>query len=157
MRILRECKLQCVPGQPGDIGVYLILRVKEDDPAFMERSTGGYFKGRDPNVATEVLSSHWVPGTPVVYIGKAGAPGKAATLRSRLRQFLSFGAGRNLGHWGGRLIWHLPDTDDLLVCWKRTPSLVPLVVEKQMIQAFVDSFGSRPFANLTGGNSGDID
>lgn len=148
MRELRECKLQCVPGRPGDIGVYLVLRVQEDIPVFIERSTGGYFKGRDPNVAVEVLASHWVRGTPVVYIGKAGAPGRSATLRSRLWQYLSFGAGRSVGHWGGRVIWHLPQSEDLLVCWKRTPDLVPRDVERQMIRTFTEAFGNRPFANL---------
>src|SRR5450432_1504030 len=81
IRELRGCKLRCVPGETGDIGVYLILRVQEDIPAFIERSTGGHFKGIDPSVAVNVLESNWVVGTPVVYIGKAGERGGAATLR----------------------------------------------------------------------------
>jgi len=98
IRELRECKLQCVPGKRGDMGVYLVLRVQEDVPVFIERSTGGHFKGRDPSVAINVLASNWVQGTSVVYIDKAGAPGKSATLRSRLRQYLSFGTRRVVGH-----------------------------------------------------------
>jgi hypothetical protein len=126
----------------------LVLRVQEDIPVFLKKSTGGYFKGLDPNVAVNVLTSNWVRGTPVVYIGKAGTPDKKATLRSRLRRFLAFGAGRAIGHWGGRLIWHLPQSENLLVCWKRTPDLPPRDVEKQMIKTFTEAFGNRPFANL---------
>jgi hypothetical protein len=44
IRELRECKLQCVPGKPGDIGVYLVLRLQQDIPAFLVKSSGGYFK-----------------------------------------------------------------------------------------------------------------
>jgi len=148
IRELRESKLERVPGDPGDIGVYLVLRVQEGIPAFIEKSTGGHFKGRDPNVPRDILSSHWVEDTPVVYIGKAGAPGKSATLRSRLRQYLSFGNGRAVGHWGGRMTWHLPQSEDLLICWKQTRDLPPRDVEQRMIRTFTEEFGARPFANL---------
>jgi hypothetical protein len=107
IRALRECNLECVPGRIGDIGVYVVLAMHETVPPFVEKSTGGYFKGRDPNVAVNVLISNWVSGTPVVYIGKAGKKGSPATLRSRLRQYLHFGAGKAVGHWGGRMIWHI--------------------------------------------------
>jgi hypothetical protein len=149
IRELRECKLQCVPGKPGDIGVYLVLRVQTDIPVFLKKSTGGFFKKQDPSVAVDILKANWVRNTLVVYIGKAGTLDGKATLRSRLRQYLSFGAGRAIGHWGGRMIWHLPQSEDLLVCWKRTPNLAPRDVEKQMIRAFTEAFGNRPFANLT--------
>ena len=144
----RSQKLACVPGQPGDMGVYMILRESSDDPEFVATGTGGHFKGKDPNVSLEVLKSNWVTGATVINIGKAGAPGKAATLRSRLRQYLSFGAGRPVGHWGGRLIWQLADAEKLRVCWKPTPDAVPREVEQQLIQLFVKKYGRRPFANL---------
>lgn len=148
IRDLRRCKLDCVPSRRGDIGVYIVLRPEADLPVFLERSTGGRFKDRDPNVPQEILTKHRVPGAQIVYIGKAGIPGKSATLRSRIGQYLDFGAGRPIGHWGGRFIWHLPSSEELVVCWKPTPEQIPRDVEQRMIQEFKKAFGVRPFANL---------
>ena len=150
IRDLRACNLECVPGKPGDIGVYVVLRSEHGQPQFLQTSTGGRFKGRDPNVAIDALRAKWVPESRLIYLGKAGAPGKPATLRSRLRQYLDFGAGQPVGHWGGRYIWHLPNPDDLIVAWKRTPGATPRDVERQMIKDFVAAFGAKPFANING-------
>ena len=148
VRELRDCKLSCVPGKHGEIGVYVVLRIEDGVPSFLLASTGGRFKGRDPNVALDVLRAKWISASQIVYIGKAGAPGKSATLRSRLKQYLDFGAGRPIGHWGGRYTWHLPNSENLIVCWKLTPDAVPRDVEQQMIRGYATAFGGRPFANL---------
>jgi hypothetical protein len=140
---LRACKLSCVPSVPG---VYVILRTDAGMPTFLAASTGGRFKGRDPNVALDVLAAKWVPHSQVVYVGKAG-PG-AATLKKRLRAYLDFGSGKPTGHWGGRYIWHLPDSGKLVVCWKPTPGSLPRDVEQVMIRQFREALGALPFANL---------
>jgi hypothetical protein len=150
VRELRASKMAGVPGKRGDIGVYVVLRIEREMPGFLEASTGGRFKGRDPNVALDVLRAKWLREAQIVYIGKAGAPGKSATLRSRLRQYLDFGAGRAIGHWGGRYTWHLPNSESLVVCWKLMPDSIPRQVEQQMIREFAATFGGRPFANLNG-------
>jgi hypothetical protein len=87
-----------------------------------------------------------VDGALVLNIGKAG-PGKA-TLRSRLKQYIRFGQGEAVGHRGGRYIWQLAHSDDLLVCWKVTPDDVPRTVEKMLIEEFETVYGRPPFANL---------
>jgi hypothetical protein len=115
----------------------------------LDTTTGGWFKKRNPTVSHDILTAHWVDAAHVLYIGKAGASDGSATLRSRLRQYLAFGSGKAIGHWGGRLIWHLPDSENLVVCWKITPDEVPRAVEQRLIQDFVKSYGRRPFANLT--------
>ena len=79
---------------PAVRGVYAVLRASADEAEFLQVGSGGLFKGKDPNVDTAVLRQNWVPGAQTVYIGKAGNPGKSATLRSRLWQYLRFGAGR---------------------------------------------------------------
>jgi hypothetical protein len=79
---------------------------------FAERSCGGWFKGKDPTVPQEDLTANWVDDAEVVYIGKADQ------LKRRLTQFADFGAGKPVGHWGGRLIWQLTNVDRLLVAWK---------------------------------------
>ena len=134
---------------PACKGVYVVLRESESAPQFMTEGTGGFFKGKNPNVSIAELKANWVEGTPVVYIGKAGGSGSSATLQKRLGQYLRFGQGASVGHWGGRYIWQLADSRDLVVCWKTLSSDDPREVERQMIADFkaVHS-GKRPFANL---------
>jgi len=130
-------------------GVYLVLYPSGKSPEFLTVGTGGHFKGKNPNVSVAKLKENWVDGTIVLYIGKAGKDGSAATLQSRLRQYFSFGQGGNVGHWGGRLIWQLKNSKDLIVCWKALPTEDPRTVEATLIKQFVSRFGKRPFANLS--------
>ena len=78
----------------------------------MRVSPAGYplrFKNKAPTVALDALVANWVDDAEVVYIGKADQ------LRRRLTQYADFGAGKPVGHWGGRLIWQLPSPDQLIV------------------------------------------
>jgi len=93
-------QLNCIPGEPGDIGIYVVLRTPKTPPQFEVKGSGGYFKGRNPNVDISVLESHWVKNTEVLYIGKAGKPGYNSTIRSRLRAYFSFGDEKRVAHWG---------------------------------------------------------
>ena len=108
---------------------------------YAERSCGGWFKGEDPTVSREVLIANWVDDAEVVYIGKAD------NIRRRLREFADFGAGKPVGHRGGRLIWQLANIDRLLVAWKETPGRVPFDVETALISQFRQAYGKPPFAN----------
>ncbi len=125
-------------------GVYVVLRERMDPPDVLDINPGGLFKGRDPTVSPEALNANWVTGANVLYIGKA----KTGRLRTRLREFADFGAGRPIGHWGGRLIWQLADSGELLVAWKETPAAFdPERVEADLIARFRSSYGKPPFAN----------
>jgi hypothetical protein len=132
-----------VPTQPG---VYLVLRPNTERPDFLSESVGGHFKGKNPTVTVAELQSKWVEKALVLNIGKAG-PGNA-TLRSRLKQYMCFGQGQNVGHQGGRYIWQLSNACDLLLCWRVTPDAVPRTVEKTLIEKFQAAYGKLPFANL---------
>ena len=134
---------------PMRIGVYVVLRESEATPHFLSKGTGGFFKRRNPNVSPAELNDNWVEGTQVVYIGKAGGTDSSATLQKRLSQYLRFGQGANVGHWGGRYIWQLADSRDLVVCWKVLINEDPRDVEQKMIADFMAVHaGKRPFANL---------
>ena len=126
---------------PTTGGVYIIILDSVDPVAFAERSCGGWFKGKDPTVTWEALTANWVDGAEVVYIGKADQ------LRRRLIQYADFGAGKPVGHWGGRLIWQLPFQDRLIVGWKETPGRIPVEVEAELIASFRQIYGKPPFAN----------
>lgn len=126
---------------PSAGGVYVITYAGNNPITFSERSCGGWFKGRDPTVSRDALLANWVEGAEVVYIGKADQ------LKRRLTQFADFGAGKPVGHWGGRLIWQLPDVETLRVAWKETPGRVPVEVESELIAAFRHAYGKPPFAN----------
>ena len=145
-------------GIPAVQGVYMVVYQGGGMPEFLEVGTGGLFKGKNPNVAVSELKSNWVDGTCVVYIGKAGgveANGKKSNskLQKRISDYLDFGSGEPVGHWGGRLIWQIKDSKDLLFCWKAIPEQEgnPVEIEKEFIADFKRQYGGkRPFANLKG-------
>lgn len=126
---------------PSVGGVYVVSYGGAEPVDFAERSCGGWFKGKDPSVSPDALLANWVAGAEVVYIGKADR------LKRRLTQFANFGASRPVGHWGGRLIWQLPDLGALSVAWKKTPGQVPAEAETALIATFRRAYGKPPFAN----------
>lgn len=128
-----------IPPMPG---VYLVLRLSELEPQFLETGTGGFFKQRNPNVSIETLKNKWLKGESLLYIGKA------TNLNSRLSSYLKFGQHQNVGHWGGRFIWQLADANDLIICWKVLEDIIPRDYEKASLQKFYEANGKLPFANL---------
>jgi len=135
---------------PTQMGIYLVVNPTNKKPEFLEKGVGGFFKGKNPNISISDLNKNWVENSKVVYIGKAGGINGNATLRSRIKQYLRFGQGFNVGHYGGRLIWQLKNHSDLIFCWLTLTDIEPRELEKKLIAEFVKEFGNRPFANLTG-------
>ncbi|MFC1526540.1 hypothetical protein ACFL6X_07000 [Candidatus Latescibacterota bacterium] len=137
VELLREEELRSVPSRGG---VYAMLNGASAQPQFLPRSPGGWFKGRDPTVSPKVLQANWIAGAPVVYIGKG------QDLRRRLSQFLRFGSGSPVGHWGGRLVWQISGVETWQITWAEV--VQPRVTERAMLAAFEDDHGALPFANL---------
>lgn len=134
-------QIRSAPDLPSTGGVYIVAYIGADPIVYPDQSVGGWFKGRDPAVEKSVLKANWVPGAEIVYVGKADQ------LRRRLIQFADFGVGKPIGHWGGRLIWQLPNPSALRVAWLETPGRDPLVAEQEMIARFRRVHGKPPFAN----------
>ena len=133
---------------PKMMGVYMVINPSWNKPEYISPGVGGFFKGKDPNVLLKELKVHYVENAKVVYIGKAGGNTSKATLHSRIRQYLRFGQGKNVGHWGGRLIWQIKHHQDLVFCWKPTPDKDPRQIEKELLDIFSAQFQRMPFANL---------
>lgn len=126
---------------PTGGGVYVVLRPSQELPAFLAVSPAGTHKGRSPTVPRDTLRQKWVPGTSVVYVGKA------TSLFERLSGYRRQGSGGKAGHFGGRYIWQLTDSVDLIVAWRETRG-VPRAGEVQLVSPFRSQYGSLPFANL---------
>lgn len=135
----------CIPNEKG---IYVIINPDHPDKSFLVKGSGGFFKGKDPNVHFNELSVKWVDSSPVIYIGKAGGDSSSATLQKRLKQYMDFGMGKPIGHYGGRYIWQLANHSNLLVAWKATPSADPRIEEELLIREFYKFHGKLPFANL---------
>lgn len=80
-------------------------------------------------------------------VGKAdaGRSGRRG-IRARFDEYLRFGMGEPIGHWGGRYLWQLAGTDELMICFK--PRTDPRDEETRLLELFRTEHGTLPFANL---------
>lgn len=128
-------------------GVYVVYRETLDQIEFLDKSLGGWFKGRNPSVPIETVQAAWVEDAHVLYVGKAdaGRSGRRG-IRARFDEYLRFGMGEPIGHWGGRYLWQLAGTDELMICYKTCSE--PRNEETRLLGLFRTEHGTLPFANL---------
>lgn len=132
---------------PYAMGSYVVCSV-DYACEFLSKSTGGTQDGKDPTVSLDFLEKHWVHNAHVLYYGKAGGvENNNNTLNSRLREYMRCANGLPHYHWGGRLIWQLKNSDELLISWMKT-EVDPLEVEEALLLEFYFVHGALPFANL---------
>lgn len=135
---------------PADPGVYCVVRTAPDQPTFLPLSPAGHFKGNDPTAPLAELESLWIDAAEVVYIGKAQAGTRRRRgLWTRLKEYRDFGAGHPAPHSGGRRIWQLADSAQLLVGWLITTDAQAPLIERRLLDEFTrDHAGRLPFANM---------
>ena len=129
-------------------GVYLVLCPDNTKIEFVEKGTGGFFKDKNPNIIVIDLQKIWIESARIIYIGKAGGSNSKATLNSRIKQYLNFGQGKKVGHWGGRFIWQIKNVDDYIICWKELLKDEPRNIEIKLMGLFRQKYHTRPFANI---------
>jgi len=141
---VRELTLGC-SDVPKEKGNYLVLYLDGNKPGFLPKGIGGFFNGKDPNVSLAELTSSWVNGTVVLYIGQTGN-----SLRKRISRYLEFGQGKPVGHHGGRYIWQLQEHEDLVFCWRpcHNESDDSREIEDDMLRQFKAIYVKPPFTNL---------
>jgi hypothetical protein len=132
---------------PESMGVYFVIN-HNLEPLFLMQSIGGHFKGKNPTVDIPVLKNNWIESPSVIYIGKAGGLNSNANLKKRLKQYLRFGQGYPVGHWGGRFIWQLSNSKKLIIAWKELHEIDPRIEEKKLLTQFEKKYNKLPFANL---------
>ncbi|MDO5754207.1 hypothetical protein, partial [Arthrobacter sp.] len=141
-----DLTLQDIPPEPG---IYAVVWDGDGLPPVAEMSVGGWFKKKNPSVSRAKAMSRLIPGVQLLYLGKAGLGSKANRgLRKRVGEYLRFGQGEPIGHWGGRLIWQIQDPSQLRIGWKIIDDADPEHVEKAHLLAFKEEFGQLPYANL---------
>ncbi|MTI68593.1 MAG: hypothetical protein FH753_18585 [Firmicutes bacterium] len=138
---------------PDCKGLYIVYKENSNAVKFSDLGTGGFFKGKNPNVSIEKLNNKWVLSSNVLYIGRAGGTTYSgreykSTLKSRIKQYIKFGQGKNIGHWGGRYIWQLSNPEELLIAYKTMNNDNPVLEERKLIEEFEEYYGIMPFANL---------
>lgn len=135
------------PKDLNDGGVYLIVYEGKETPQFIIPGCGPEkYEGREVNVNKDKLEENWIClgfNRNIIYIGKAG---KSNTLKKRLKLYMRFGCGEEVSHYGGRYIWQIKDSDNLLVFWKKSDN--PERDESNMLRDFKTEYKELPFANL---------
>ena len=128
---------------PAGSGVYIVTYSGKQPPEFLKTSTGGWFKGQDPTFALDELTVRWIKLARVVYIGMTG-DGPSAGLPKRIRALVRYGTGHNIGHAGGRALWQLPSSRDLVVCWRPTKNGVEAASEERPLRPVGRTATSEP-------------
>ena len=136
----------CISEKPG---VYFVIGNYADTPEFLVKGSGPEFYVKEGvvkalNYPVEKLERNWVDDTWIMYIGKTDG-----SLRDRLSDYVRFGMGEEVAHRGGRAIWQLPDSDNLVIGWKviEGPGNAAQK-EKDLLEEFkIRHTGHLPFAN----------
>lgn len=127
---------------PQKKGVYLVLKPQDMDVKFLKTGTGGHTKG-NPNVSRDKLKAKRIEHTLVLYVGRTGR-----TLYERINELLRFGQGENIDHWGGRYLWQINHSEELVICWKEMQDEDPEEIKNQLLLDFESKYSKLPFANL---------
>lgn len=129
-------------------GIYIVKVTEGHVPNFLYNTTAiRDYLGRDMLYRVTVLSDKYSKGDKaVLYIGKAG--GVNHSLDKRIRQLVKYGAGEVKNHRGGRAIWQIQNSRDLLLGYLECEQ--PEIYEKKLLIEYKEKYGVLPVANWQG-------
>ena len=137
---LREAFVKQPPAEPG---AYVVLRTEDAEPAF-----DGYPKRlsrthKKQKLDPAALKKRWVPGASLLYVAETEAGQRDHTLRDAIYHLCWPSTDpHNPLHGPGRLIWYVPNAQELLVAWS-----TEIRASAQLISLFHEHYGTMPFAN----------
>jgi len=121
--------------------MYAVLRDPTVNPVFL---TTNPITRRPPYVVERLRDKIERLGEQsIVYLGKADP---ADGIRGRLGAL----SRKSSAHTGGRALWQLADTENLLATWHETPHRLSAEMETEWLGAFKEAHGDYPFANWRG-------
>ena len=127
---------------PQVSGVYVVDTPRNDFmPEISSETTGPeFFKGRSLLYSAEELQKKFMQSDRKrIYIGKA------TNLRQRISHMIRYGMGENIPHRGGRAVWQIMNSRELLFGW--CPCENPRGVEHEMLVAYRLAYNVYPMAN----------
>ena len=125
---------------PEKKGIYLVLRLENDEPEFLIENPAGHYNG-DPTEDIATLKNKWITNCPILYVGES------ADLNDRISLLMKFSNGKAVRHWGGRYMWQIKGSENYLICWRLTERHEE--AKKEFIKSFqVQHNKKKPFANI---------
>lgn len=137
---------------PEKSGIYVAVYLEDRMPKFKSSSEASQaWLDKKINATIDSLIFNWVNFSDkkdnIVYIGRANARSAKTNLRNRIRQFILFGQGKSITHYGGRYIWQIEDLENIAIYYKDDEK--PAKAEIDLLTDFKRKHKGRlPFANL---------
>lgn len=142
---------------PKKSGIYVAVYLKQEMPKFKEASEASLaWPDKKIDSSIDKLIFNWVnfknEEDNILYIGRANARSAKTNLRNRIRQYILFGQGKSITHYGGRYIWQIEELKDVAIYYKEDDN--PAKAEKELLKDFKNKYQEKlPFANLRSGRS----
>ena len=126
---------------PEKEGIYLVLRLENDEPEFLIENPGGHYNKKNPTEDIAVLRNRWIPGCHILYVGET------VDLKERITTLMKYANGEPERHWGGRYMWQIKGSENHLICWRLTDKHE--AAKKEFIKTFKAHHNNKKtFANI---------
>ena len=126
---------------PQRSGIYLVIRVDNEYPIFLEKNPAGHYNKKNPTEDIAVLRNRWIPGCHILYVGET------VDLKERITTLMKYANGEPERHWGGRYMWQIKGSENHLICWRLTDKHED--AKKEFIKNFKAQHNNKkPFANI---------
>lgn len=148
-QLMYEQDLRQIPASPG---IYLVgVPFDGFEPDISDRTTGPMFvKGRSMLYPAHKLRVKFESSDRrCLYIGESD------NLQHRVALFLQYGRGEDVPHRGGRAIWQITNSHELILAWRLCADHKN--VKSKLLSSYWQNFGALPMANQKGGTQSYVD